>query len=205
MPKSSGEPALVAEPVAPWLRVARIVRPQGHRGEVIAELLTDFPERFKAQAAVSLRAARADAPDVIMTIERFRLHQGRIVFKFVGCETMTDAETLRGLDVVIAWSERMPLASDEVYIAELAGCVLIDARTGERVGRVADVDRESSNTALLVVERDGGGELLVPFVKAYAPRWDLAARTLHMEMPAGLLELADPENPAEPGGPEPTE
>ena len=180
------------------MRVARIVRPQGHRGEIVAELLTDFPERFQAGTAVWLRADPEREPERGVTIERVRLHQGRIVFKFAGCETMNDAEALRGFEIVVAWDERMPLASDEVYIAELAGCTLTDTRTGETVGTVADVDRESSNTALLVVERESGGELLVPFAKAYAPRWDLAARTLHMELPAGLLELAkapDTEHP----------
>lgn len=172
-----------------WLRVARIVRPQGHRGEVVADLLTDFPERFDDQPAVLLRKAGAFEPLRPVTVESYRLHQGRIVFSFAECSSMNEAETLRDLEVVVPWEARVQLPDDEVYIAELAGCVLIEARSGVSVGTIIDVDRESSNTALLVVERPGGDELLVPFVKAYAPRWDLQARTMHMELPNGLLEL----------------
>ena len=194
------EDSLPADEGAPaWLRVARIVRPQGHRGEVMAELLTDFPERFAAQAMVWLRTALGEEAVRTATIERHRLqqtgHRTRIVFKFAGCDSMNDAEALRGMEVVVPWEQRTPLPEDEVYIAELAGCVLTDTRTGQSLGTVTDVDRESSNTALLVVERAGGGELLVPFVRAYAPRWDLAARTVEMELPEGLLELQPESKP----------
>ena len=173
------------------------MRPQGHRGEVIADLLTDFPGRFAGRQAVSLRLPGAEAPARSVTIEHFRLHHNRIVFKFTECASMNEAESLRGFEVVIPWEQRTPLPEDEVYIADLAGCVMIDTRTGQTVGTVVDVDRESSNTALLVVQTQDRGELLVPFVKAYMPRWDLAARSVHMELPAGLLDLLDPQQPAE--------
>ncbi len=101
---------------------------------------------------------------------------------------MDGAELLRDHEVVIPWATRSPLAEDEVYIAELTGCVLFDTASGAPVGPVIGIDRESGATELLVVATDWG-ELLVPFVKAYAPRWDLAARTLHMQLPGGLLDL----------------
>ncbi len=172
-----------------WLRVARIVRPQGHRGEVIAELLTDFPHRFAQNPSVSLRSPGAEVPRRKFTVEHYRLHGDRIVFQFAECASMHEAEQLRDHDIVIPWEDRMPLAEDEVYIAELAGCALIDAGSGITVGTVTDVDRDAGATALLVVEAPGGRELLVPFVKAWEPRWDLEARTLHMSLPDGLLEL----------------
>ncbi len=174
-----------------WLRVARIVRPQGHRGEVIAELLTDFPGRFQTRPAVSLRAPDAEEPTRSASVQSYRLHGGRVVLRFAECASMDQAELLRGWEVVVPWAERTALAEDEVYIAELAGCTLVDAGTGSAVGIVTDVDRDSGATALLVVERPDadGRELLVPFVQAYEPRWDLAARTLHMRLPDGLLDL----------------
>ncbi len=171
-----------------WLRVARIVRPQGHRGEVLAELLTDFPDRFDGSPEMRLRLGEA-APARTVTVETARLHGGRIVLGLAGCATMDDAEALRGYDLVVPWEARAPLAEDEVYVAELAGCTLTDTRTGSAVGVVADVDRESGATALLVVEREGGRELLVPFVKAFEPVWDLTARTLRMRLPEGLLDV----------------
>ncbi len=184
-------------PAEGWLRVALILRPQGHKGEVIAELLTDFPERFETHPLVSLRAPAPGAPVRSVTVEQFRMHQGRIVFRFAECSSMNEAELLRGHEVVVPWEERMPLPEDEVYVAELDGCTLFDTRSGSPVGTIVDVDRESSNTMLLVVRRESGREVLVPFVKAYLPRWDLAARTVSMELPDGLVELEDPAGASE--------
>jgi 16S rRNA processing protein RimM len=189
LPKPTSKLESATNPAVPWLRVARIVRPQGHRGEVIAELLTDFPQRFDHHPAVSLRPPGAGIPDRTATVESYRLQGGRIVFRFAECASMNDAEALRDHEVVIPWSERMPLAQDEIYIAELAGCALIDIRSERLVGTILDVNREATATALLVVQDANGRELLVPFVKAWEPRWDLEARTLHMALPDGLLEL----------------
>ncbi len=170
--------------------MARLVRPQGHRGELIADLLTDFPERFATQPLVSLRATEFTEPSRQVTVEHTRMHGGRIVFAFAECTSMNEAEMLRGWEVVVHWEERAPLGEDEVYIAELTGCVLTDTATGALVGTVIDVDRESSHHPLLVVEADGGSEVLVPFVKAYEPSWDLLAGTLQMRLPAGLVDLS---------------
>ncbi len=157
-------------------------------GEVLAELLTDFPERFTASPRLWLRPDES-GPVREAVVEQWRLHAGRIVLKVAGVDTINDAEALRGHDLLVPWAERRELAEDEVYVAELAGCALVDARTGASIGTVADIDERSGAGTLLVVERAGGGELLVPFVKAFEPRWDLEARVLTMNLPEGLLDL----------------
>ena len=172
----------------PWLRVAQIVRPQGRGGEVLDELLTDLPERFSESPRVWLRAGE-NAPVREAAVESWRLHGGRLVLKLAGVDSIEDAEALRGDEAVVPWAERRALAEDEVYAAELAGCALVDALTSAAVGTITDVEQNLGAGTLLVVERFGGGELLVPFVKAYAPRWDLEARVLMMELPDGLLDL----------------
>jgi 16S rRNA processing protein RimM len=65
----------------------------------------------------------------------------------------------------------------------------MDETTGAAVGTIVDVDRESSNMELLVVESASGAEVLVPFVRAYAPKLDMAARIVRMRLPDGLLDL----------------
>ena len=175
-----------------WLRVARIVRPQGHRGEVLAELLTDFPDRFQQQPTVWLRGAEAEVPTRTIRVEHARPHAGRIVLTLAGCSSMDAAEALRGTELVVPWEQRTALPEGEIYIAELAGSILENTAGAEAdavVGTIVDVDRESGAGTLLVVERPGGGELLVPFVLGYAPQWDPDARTLRMALPEGLLTL----------------
>ncbi len=166
--------------------VARLVRPQGRHGEILADLLTDFPERFAERKRLFLLAPKAAARP--LELEDHWLHQGRVVLKFAGVDSINDAETLRGLEVAIPQAERAPLDDDAVYISDLIGCALVDSRTGAKVGAIADVDREASATPLLVVEAPSG-EVLVPFVKAFAPKIDLAARQIEMRLPEGLLDL----------------
>jgi 16S rRNA processing protein RimM len=192
--------------------LALLVRPQGRRGELLAEILTDFPERFSERRRLFLRGPRAGktpaAPREVR-LEDHWLHKGRLVLKFAGIDSIEDAEVLRGLEVVIPHAERAPLEEGAVYIGDLVGCTLFDrSQAGELrvVGEIVDVDRELTNMELLVVRPGAplqdrvradagagtGAEILVPFAKAYQPHIDLEARRMEMTLPAGLLELDAP-------------
>ena len=177
-----------------WLSVAKIVRPHGVRGEVVAELLTDFPDRFTDHPTVHLQATGAASPVRAVQVLHARPHSGRMLLQLSGCDSMDDAEALRGYELVIPWEERTALDSDSVYIAELVGCRLLDTTSGRSVGEIIGVDRESTQLDLLVVQplEPGRDTLLVPFVKAYAPVWDLEQRTMQMALPEGLLDLDAP-------------
>ncbi|HMB30095.1 MAG TPA: hypothetical protein VKS99_18430, partial [Blastocatellia bacterium] len=65
------------------ISVARVVRPQGHRGEVIADLLTDFPERFAGLDRAYVK--RADGRLLVLDLQSSRTHKGRVALKFAGC------------------------------------------------------------------------------------------------------------------------
>jgi 16S rRNA processing protein RimM len=170
-----------------WVNLALLIRTQGRWGELLAEILTDFPERFAERTHLHLRKPGAVAPLREIVLESHWLHKDRIVLKFAGVDSMNDAELLRGLEVVIPREQRAPLDDDAAYIDDLVGCTLVDRNSGP-VGAIVDVDRESTLGALLVLET-GAGEALVPFVKAYEPVLDLAARTMTMTLPAGLLDV----------------
>jgi 16S rRNA processing protein RimM len=180
-----------------WVLLARLIRPQGRKGELLADLLTDFPERFAERRNVFLRAAsKNNSPNLrvpeprAIEVENHWLHKGRVVLKFIGIDSINDAELLRGMEVVIPPEERAPLADDEVYIADLLNCVVYDHDS--EVGRISDVDMESTAGALLVVKQANGNEVLIPFVKAYLQRVDVAAKRIEMKLPQGLLEVNSP-------------
>ncbi len=79
--------------------VARIVRPRGLKGEVVAEILTDFPERFEALDTV--RAVRPSGELFELKIEKFWFQSGRVVLKFAGFDTVESGETLRGVEICV--------------------------------------------------------------------------------------------------------
>src|ERR1700749_4409314 len=115
-----------------WVLLAHIVRPQGRRGEVLADIFTDFPEHFAQRKRLFLRSpakSQTDAMREVKVVSHW-LHQGRVVLKFAEVDSMTEAETLRGFDVVIPREERMPLSDDAVYVSDLVGVRVIDVGRG---------------------------------------------------------------------------
>jgi 16S rRNA processing protein RimM len=193
-----------------WVWLARIRRPQGRKGEVFADILTDFPEKFADRkhlwllpADVPVRKMGAPGPDSrtwdstslsssIREVELTNhwLHKGGIVLHFTGVDSITAAEALKGLTVAIPLSERAPLAEDEAYIGDLIGCSLVDVAgaTPVEIGLIEDVDRTAGPTPLLIV-RGAKGEILIPFAQLYLHKIDLAARRVEMALPEGLVDL----------------
>jgi len=223
LPSGSG-PALPTETPVPedWVWLARIRHPQGRKGEVFAELLTDFPEKFAerkrlwllaepssakpgfvsghdfSRAAKAANMAGALAPEGKSTPREVELiahwlHKGGIVLHFAGVDSISAAETLKGLTVAIPRAERAALGEDEVYIGDLIGCALVDVAGANpvTVGEIESVDRTAGPVALLVVA-GASGEVLVPFAKSYLRKIDLAARRVEMALPEGLVELNAP-------------
>ena len=118
------------------------------------------------------------------------LHKGGIVLHFAGVDSISAAETLKGLIVAIPRAERAALGEDEVYTGDLIGCSLIDVAGSEpvTVGEIEKVDRTAGPVALLVV-KGAAGEILVPFAKSFLRKIDLKAKRVEMALPEGLVEL----------------
>lgn len=174
----------------PWVLVAHLVRPQGRNGELIADILTDFPERFAERRHLWMLSPDGKSSRSI-EIESHWLHKGRVVLKFAGVNSISDAESLRGFDVAIPRDQRVALEDGSVYIDDLIGCHIIDDAAGD-IGTIIGVDREITSTPLLIVRATGSEEdLLVPFVKAYLRKIDLEHKRLEMSLPDGLLTLND--------------
>lgn len=184
------------EAVQSWVHIARLIRPQGRRGEVLAEILTDFPERF-AELRKAFLWRGNDLPATPTVLEQSWLHKGKVVLKLAGVDSISAAAALRGAKVVIPSTERMPLGLDEVYISDLIGCQLIDLKSighpsRDILGTIHDVVQQSTTADLLIVAGENGVEYEIPFAKAYVVKIDLAGRRIEMSLPPGLLEVNAP-------------
>lgn len=177
-----------------WAIVARLVRSQGRHGEILAEIHTDFPERFAERKRLFLLSSESSSsPLREITLESHWLHKDRVVLKFEGVDSINDTEPLRGLYVAIPASERTPLSEDEVYISDLIGCELIDHALGRAIGTVSGFDRGAN----LLVVTEGKNEHLIPFANAYIEKIDTAGKRIEMRLPEGLLEINAPLTPEE--------
>jgi 16S rRNA processing protein RimM len=185
-----------------WVVLAEVLRPQGRKGEVLAELLSDFPERFKGRrvflAKDGFEGSRAEAREAEVTEYWLPVgkNQGRIVLKLAGVDSITDAEGVAGLEVLAPQEERPDLEDDANYISDLIGCTVFDR--GAAVGTIDDVQfattpdglRRLEETApMLVVRSPEGDELLVPFAKDFVVAVDVEQKRVEMALPSGLLDV----------------
>lgn len=200
-PKEISVPTLASS--AGWVVLAQLLRPQGRRGELLAELLTDFPERFDDEPRVFLAPANfsgsesaARAAKVISHWLPVGKNAGRIVLGFEGIDSISDAERLNGLEVIVPIAERVELDEDAAYISDLLECQVFDRE--QLIGTVTSVDfpttpdgtrRLEDAAPLLTVLTEDQVEVLIPYVKQFLVSLDVAAKRIEMTLPKGLVEL----------------
>ena len=192
-----------------WITVARILRPRGNKGEIAAELLTDFPERLTKLKEVYLGAASGNVEPQRTALKACWLsqnHRGQAVFHFEGVNSISDAEKLRGLDVLLPFEQRVSLPTGQYFVSDLIGCSVFESSAEAPIvssspcllseapaflGTVSDVQiagEEVSGTPILEVET-AQGELLIPLAEDICTRINVVARRIDVVLPEGLREL----------------
>jgi 16S rRNA processing protein RimM len=168
-------------PDAHWVTVAVLGKTRGNRGEITAEAFSSRPERYQSLEQVFLFGTGEP-----YRVESARFHDGRLIFKFAGIDTISEAEALRGAEVRVPWSERVPLDEGEYFQSDLVGCEVVDRHTGESLGRV--VDWAEAGSGLLVLESGA----LIPFARSVCVAIDAPHKRIEVELPEGLKELNSP-------------
>jgi 16S rRNA processing protein RimM len=203
-----------------WIVLAQILRPQGRRGEVLADLFTDFPERFAehpqvwlavagfaGSGAVSHPPVNSKATPQAISVAAHWLptgkNAGRVVLHFAGVDSIEQAAQLAGKEVLVPRTERIELEPGADYISDLLGCTVYDS--DQPLGIVEDVHfpatpdgtrRIEHAAPLLAVTSPEGDEILIPYAAAFLRSINTAAKTIHMELPEGLAEINRPKRPA---------
>src|SRR5882672_5048854 len=189
-----------------FVTVARILRARGNKGEVAAELFTDFPDRLKELRELFLADGESAPRSVqLKTFWSDRNHPGFGVFHFVGLTSINDAEKLRGLEIQIPFEQRVSLPAGKYFVTDLIGCSVFELQTVSPVvssspcslseaptllGAVRDVffpGESQPGTPLLAVDT-ASGELLIPLAEDICTRIDVAARRIEVILPEGLRD-----------------
>jgi len=192
-----------------WVLVARILKARGNKGEVAAELLTDFPERLTQLQEVFVGHAEGKIEPRRMALKSCWLsqnHRGQAVFHFEGVESISEAEKFRGLEVLLPFEQRVTLPAGQYFVADLIGCSVFEspvappmvtsspcslAEAPSLLGTVRDVQfpgEEFSGTPLLELETSQG-EILIPLAVDICTKIDTAARRIDVVLPDGLRDL----------------
>ena len=164
--------------------IARVAKPRGLKGELVADLLTDFPERFDGLENVI--GVLANGGQRELKIEDAWLQNDRIVLKFEGIGSIEAADELRNAEICVAESDAVKLESDEYYDWQLEGCE-VESTDGQTIGKVREVMR-TGGTENLIVENDGR-DVLIPFAEAICVEVDIDKKRIVVDPPEGLLEF----------------
>lgn len=165
--------------------VARAVKTRGLKGEIVADLLTDFPERFERVSRLS--GVGPEGEQKQLELENHWFQNERVVLKFAGYDSIESAKTLVGYEFGIPEAERVELSKDEFYDWELEGCS-VAAGDGLVIGTVREVMR-TGGVELLVVEDDARREHLIPMARSIVVNIDISRKQILIDPPDGLLDL----------------
>jgi 16S rRNA processing protein RimM len=167
------------------IAVAKIVKTRGLRGELVADLLTDFPQRF--EGLEGLIAISPGGERLTLELEDHWFHDGRLVVKFTGYGSIDEAQKLVGYELAVPEQERVQLEDDEFYDWELQGCAVATVE-GKHLGAVTEVMR-TGGVEILVVKNNTGHEYLIPLAEEICVEFDIESKRIRIDPPEGLLEM----------------
>lgn len=159
------------------IEVGKIVNTQGLKGEVRVYPYTSYKERFEEMKYIYMGE---DLEKVEIT--RVYYKKNMVILKLKGYNSISEVE---GLKDRMLYTERRELPEDEFYIRDLIGLVAYDGDVV--IGKVKDVltDRVQD---LYVIEKEGGGEVLIPAVDAFLKDIDLEGGKIVFSLIEGMLE-----------------
>lgn len=167
----------------PLVAVACAVRTRGLKGEIVADLLTDFPERF--EGLEELVTVAPDGKRGTIELEEFWFQKDRVILKFKGFDNIEASSGLIGYEFAVPESARVPLEEDEYYDWELQDCT-VETIEGKYVGKVTGI-LKTGGVAMLEV--DAGRELLIPMAETIVTEINIPEKRIVIDPPEGLLDL----------------
>jgi 16S rRNA processing protein RimM len=164
--------------------IAKLTKSRGIRGEMVGQILTDFPERFENLTKVFAVCPNGKSSE--LEIEKFWFQKDKIVFKFNNFDTIETAETLRDCEICVPESETVELEEGEFFDWELEGCA-VETLEGETIGTVQELMR-TGGTEILVV-KSTEKEYLIPFAETICTEVDVENKLIKVDAPEGLLDF----------------
>jgi 16S rRNA processing protein RimM len=158
--------------------IGRLLRPQGRKGEVLTQPLSDQPARFASLRSVYIPAPGGGSRRIEIT--SCWPHKGRFVLKIDGVDSIDQAEAYRGLELRIGEEELEPLPEGSYYFHQLRG-LRVEGGTAGVLGHVADV-LETGGEAVVLVVKGEAGETLIPLAAPFVNEVDLAAGRMRVTL-----------------------
>jgi 16S rRNA processing protein RimM len=163
-----------------FLVVGKLRHSHGLRGEILMEVVTDFPERIRP--GNNLYIGDNHQP---MRIASCRVHSGNLLLAFDGIDTPEEVGQLRNQWVYVPASDRPPLSEGEYYHHQLLG-LEVTSEEGAELGKITHILETGAND-VYVVRSDSGKEVLLPAIQSVILNIDLENGQVLVHLLPGLL------------------
>lgn len=180
-PADAGNPGSpsTGEPV--YLAVGTLRRPHGVHGDLLLDLITDFPERLKPGTYLYFGDKK-----LALKITRRRPHGDGLILGFEGISTTEQAAKYRAQTVYVRADDRPPLPDGEYYHHQIIGLNVVD-ESGAVLGVVTEIIETGAND-VYVVKNAAGREILLPALKQVLLDVNLETKTMRVHLLPGLME-----------------
>lgn len=168
-----GEPAFIA--------VGKLRRPHGVCGEILMEVLTDFPERLIE--GMLLYVGTEQRP---LRLVKRRYHRKALLVTFEGYETPETVGEFRNQYAFIPAASLAPLPEGEYYHHQILGLQVVD-ETGAGLGTIVEIIETGAND-VYVVRQEGGRDILIPAIDPVILDVNLNSGKMHVYLLPGLVD-----------------
>jgi 16S rRNA processing protein RimM len=161
-----------------FLAVARVRRPFGVKGELLLEILTDFPERLAQTERLYLGEEKRP-----LEVESLRRHGEDMLLRLKEISDRDGAEGLRGAVLQLRIDDLPPLPDGTYYFHQIEDLEVFTEQ-GERLGRVKEILKTGANDVYVV--RGERGEILLPAIPQVVREVRLEEGKMVVRMMEGL-------------------
>ena len=170
-----------------YTTVGKVTRAQGNKGEVRILPFANTPENLLHLKTQHVAVGDPEEDVQVLTILRLRVHRGFVIARFAGIETRDAAEELAGATLYVRDNELWELEENEFFVHQLKELMVIDVQTETSLGTVKDVREGPAHDQLIIQTHDR--EFMLPLVKEFVRKIDLAEQKVFVKIPEGLLDV----------------
>ena len=165
-----------------YLAVGKVINTHGVRGEIKVMPMTSDNSRFDYLLFVTVNW---EGQPKEFRVLGARYHKNFVLLKLNGIDTMTDAEKLKGQELLVQRRNARKLEEDEYFICDIIGLKVYE--NDQFLGVVADVLETGSND-VYVIRNEGQEDLLLPALKSVVEEVDLEEKRMQVKVPEGLID-----------------
>ncbi|MFW5687289.1 MAG: ribosome maturation factor RimM [Bacteroidota bacterium] len=165
--------------------LGKLTRVVGFKGEIVAFIDSDEPEKYHELDAVFVDINDNLIPFFVESISP-RNRNNQLTLKFQDIDDHEEAARLQGRDLYLPASALPPLEGDAFYFHEVTGFEVHDAQKGF-IGNVLQVLDYPGNPLFEI--KFENKTLLIPIQEHIISRLDRENRRIFIDAPTGLIDL----------------